>query len=389
MKTLDAFCGAGGASVGLHYAGLEPIGIDFNDDACRTHALNGFMTVRADLREYAFARGQFELVWGSPPCQPWSAGGSHGGGLDPRDCIPAWLTMIDTIRPRLLAMENVKGLTFKKNMPYLEWVLGELERFGYRIRWRVLNAADYGVPQARPRLIVIGRNDGEALYFPDKTNSVLDDDLFAEPWIPMGDALGWGPEVPAPAVAPGKDTNGGNRWRRDVERKMVGFPRKSDGTGDDVDIGGDSYRARDLQGVDQPSRAVTSKARSWKVYTGLDWKPGGDRFDAQAIEADKPAPTVGTKAGGQWWSDRPATVVQGDPRIFTPGGHRANDGRNNDAMVTRADCVRVSNDELATLQSFPPGYNFYGTRTSVARQIGNAVPPPLAYAVVRALIDNY
>lgn len=364
MKTLDAFCGAGGASVGLHYAGLVPIGIDFNDDACRTHALNGFMTVRADLRAYAFARGQFELVWGSPPCQPWSAGGSHFGATDPRDCIPAWLAMIDTIRPRLLAMENVKGLTFKKNMPYLEWVVSELESFGYRVRWRVLNAADFGVPQARPRLIMIGRNDGQPLVFPDKTNSVLDDDLFAEPWIPMGDALGWGDEQP-----------------------MVGFPRKSDNVGDDIDIDGEAYRARDLSTGDAPSRAVTGKARSWQVYTGLDWKTGGDRFDAQSVPAGKPAPTVGAKAGGQWWSDRPATVVQADPRVFTPGGHRANDGRNNEKMVTRADCVKVTNVELATLQSFPPGYKFVGTNTSVARQIGNACPPPLTYAVVRALVE--
>jgi DNA (cytosine-5)-methyltransferase 1 len=131
---------------------------------------------------------------------------------------------------------------------------------------------------------------------------------------------------------------------------------------------------------------VTSKARSWKVYTGLDWKAGGDRFDAQSIEADKPSPTVGARAGGQWWHNRPATVVQADPRIFTPGGHRANDGRNNDKMVTRADCVKVTNDELAALQAFPAGYEFVGTMTSVARQIGNSVPPPMAYAVVNALL---
>lgn len=387
MKTLDAFCGAGGVSAGLAELGLDPIGVDFDADACRSHALNGFLTIRADLRRFFVRRGQFELVWGSPPCQPWSAGGSHRGAADPRDCIPAWLTMIDTIRPRLLAMENVKGLTFKKNKPYLDWIVETLESLGYRVRWRVLNAADYGVPQSRPRFILIGRDDGGPLHFPDKMNSVLRDDLFAEPWIPMGEALGWGPEMPAPAVAPGKDINGGNRWRRAVERKMVGFPRRADGTGETIDIDGDDYRARDLRAVDEPSRAVTSKARSWKVYTGLDWKPGGDRFDAQSIDAEAPAPTVGTKAGGQWWHDRPATVVQADPRVFTPGGHRANDGRNNEKMVTRADCVKVSNDELAALQGFPPGYQFVGTMTSVARQIGNACPPPLAAAVVRSLFS--
>lgn len=388
MKTLDAFCGAGGASVGLHYAGLDPVGIDFDADACATHALNGFLTIRADLRSYAFFRGSFELVWGSPPCQPWSAGGSHGGFRDPRDCIPAWLTMIDAIRPRLLVMENVKGLTFKKNATYLGWVIQTLENLGYWVRWRVLNAADYGVPQSRPRFILIGRNDGKRPEFPEIINSKLEDDLFAEPWIPMGEALGWGPEVPAPTVAPGKDVNGGKRWRESVDRKMVGFPRKSDGTGDDVDIGGDSYRARDLTSIDGPSKAVTSKARSWKVYTGLDWKAGGDRFDAQSRGADQPSPTVSTHSHSQWWHTRPATVIQADPRVFTPGGHRANDGRNNDAMVTRADCVKVTNDELAALQSFPEGYEFVGTMTSAARQIGNSVPPPLAYAVISTLLER-
>lgn len=115
---------------------------------------------------------------------------------------------------------------------------------------------------------------------------------------------------------------------------------------------------------------------------------GGGMAPTIRVPMGRPSPSVTAKAGGQWlWCfERPATVVQGDPRIFSPGGHIANDGRDNSKMVGRSEnAIRVELHELAALQDFPDAYPFQGTKTQRARQIGNAVPPTLAEVIVRAV----
>jgi DNA (cytosine-5)-methyltransferase 1 len=94
---------------------------------------------------------------------------------------------------------------------------------------------------------------------------------------------------------------------------------------------------------------------------------------------DRPAPSVTGKAGGQWVFNRPATTVAGDARIAQPGHHDWGNGRVN------GDGIKVELWELGALQGFPKDYPWQGTKTEQARQIGNAVPPPLAAAVLGCL----
>lgn len=364
MRVYDLFCGAGGASTGLRALGIKSIGIDKWELACKSHQANGHTTICADIETFPW-HGSCDLLWGSPPCQPFSAGGKQLGSEDERDGMPAFQRAILELSPPVLFMENVKGLASKVNAWYLHDFCRFLRGLGYEYDWKVLNAADYGVPQTRMRVFLVARRDGKKIRWPEQTHFEEPGLLDGEKWVSMGDALGW---------------NG-----------KVGFPRK-----DDTGTSEDGYRERDWWETDGPSPIVTGKTRSWvRLNTGKDWKPGGTRADAQTIEADRPAPTVSSSGGGAgiWWKERPATTVSGDARI-NPPGHRINaddiaSGRVQRTRSTYSDragteAERVTVVEAATLQGFPAGYVFVGSQTAQFMQIGNAVPPIMAQLLVGA-----
>jgi site-specific DNA-cytosine methylase len=143
--------------------------------------------------------------------------------------------------------------------------------------------------------------------------------------------------------------------------------------------------------VERPAPTITAAAiekDQWVLRTGANSMKHSRRSDdvvPYERDVDRPAPVVDKKAS-QWVFERPATVVQGDPRIFSPGGHLANDGRDNSKMVGRSEnAIRVELHELAALQDFPDEYPFQGNKTQKARQIGNAVPRTLARVIVEAV----
>jgi DNA (cytosine-5)-methyltransferase 1 len=276
----DLFCGAGGASLGLHQAGYDVLGFDNWELAVESHIANGLPAILADLTIHDWSvYATPDLLWASPPCQPFSAAGKQLGPDDKRDCVPDFIFAARALgRPPVLVMENVQGLTFKKHEEYLGWVLLMLEDLGYAVEWKVLNAADYGVPQTRKRFILIARNDGVAIKWPDPTHSKNGNDL--KPWVTMAEALGWG-------------------------------------------FG------------DGPARAICGNRRPRWCYEG-------------------PGRTIGTTVGH----------VGGKQT----GGH-----------------INLSLEEAATLQGFPAGFVFLGNVTQRSRLVGNAVPPPLARAIVEGL----
>lgn len=363
----DLFCGAGGASVGLaRHGGV--LGFDFWADACTTHLTNGHPTIQADLNtidwsDYAVP----DVLWASPPCQPFSAAGKQAGVDDPRDGLPAFLRAVQALLPPIICMENVKGLTHRTHLHLLGRYLDALEGLGYAVDWRVLNTADFGVPQTRERLILIARRDGGPLVWPRPTHAKVPGGLFDDelPWVSMADALGWS--------------------------GTVGFSRRADGKGAATEDGPDKEK---LGG--SAARAALYKERDegrWVLNTGKDWKKGGTRMDAQQIPVEEPSPTVNGANGGAsiwWFHERPATTVSGDPRI-NPPGHKRNQadddaGRTHYNGCDGKEAIRVTAEEAAILQGFPPGYVFTGSRTSQFQQIGNAVPPRLADVVVGALL---
>lgn len=363
----DLFEGAGGATVGLKAAGLDVLGFELWDVAVETARANGHTVVQADLNDIDWStvvaeHGKPDLLWASPPCQPFSSAGLQLGVKDMRDGTPAFLRAVSELLPAFVVMENVKGLTFSKHRWYLDSIVSHLQLEGYEVEWGVLNCANFGVPQTRQRLILIARRDGGPLRWPTPTHARTPGLLGELPWVSMAEALGWS--------------------------GTVGFPRRADDKGEATE---DGYRARDFHDTASPSPMVTGKARSWVLNTGRDWKKGGSRDDAQQIPLDQPAPTVGG-VDSQWQWRRPATTVSGDPRI-NPPGHKINQadreaGRTHYNGRDGKEAVRVSVAEAATLQGFPDGYVFTGSRTAQFQQVGNAVPPRLAEVVVRALVEE-
>ena len=175
LTSIDLFCGAGGLSLGLERAGFRPVlGLDLNRDACATYR-RAFQETEVlqesitgiDFREW---RG-VDLIAGGPPCQPFSNGGKRLAANDSRDMLPEFVRAVNEALPRAFIMENVAGLLAERNRAYFESVLATIcDRYTI-LPPRIVNAADYGVPQKRIRVMVIGFLKGR-VDFPAPTHSI-------------------------------------------------------------------------------------------------------------------------------------------------------------------------------------------------------------------------
>ena len=224
MNSIELFAGAGGLGLGIEKAGFDhSLVIERDPDACATVRLN-FSRQRnghspwplheIDVRHFDFSRftDKVELVSGGPPCQPFSIGGRHQGFNDSRDMFPEAARVVRTVCPKAFIFENVRGLLRRSFAKYFEYVilqltypeivsvkhedwtghLSRLERhhtkgqyrgLHYRVAFRLVNAADYGVPQKRERVVIVGfRSDiGEHWSFPPATHS--EDALLFAQWV--------------------------------------------------------------------------------------------------------------------------------------------------------------------------------------------------------------
>ncbi len=177
IRVLDLFAGAGGLALGFEAQGFETIGLEMDKDCCATYKQN----LHGECYEtYITTKTNFpkaDVIIGGPPCQPFSVRGKQQGIRDDRNGFPAFIKAVKILRPKIFVIENVRGILYR-NKPYLEKVLGELKRLGYKIEYDVFNAVDYGVPQNRQRIIIVGHKG--RFSFPQKL----------ETRITAGEALG-------------------------------------------------------------------------------------------------------------------------------------------------------------------------------------------------------
>lgn len=336
---ISVFSGAGGLDLGVEAAGFTvTAAVEVDEDAADTMEKNfdGLVSpvIRRDIfqvstRELLHAAGlrgreRPQLLVGGPPCTPFSKSGFwldwKRAGLDPdASLLQAYTRVLAEARPRAFILENVYALTYqnKASRPAFERLLAEIDAAGYHCSWAVLNAADYGVPQLRPRLFVIGTPKGTCL-----------------------------PELPQP-------THGG-QW----ERRSTGGGRPHVTAGEAL---------TGLVTSPEPEEVLRG---TWAHL--LPDIPPGDNYLYYTPERGHPAPVFRWRS--RYWSfllklspGRPSPTIQAQPGPNVGPFHWEN--------------RRLRVPELRRLFTFPDDFDFVGRRRSVQAQIGNSVPPLLAQQV--------
>lgn len=284
-KVIDLFAGCGGLALGFEAAGYETIGFEMDSAASQTYRDNLAGECLTVTLETKFDYPDAAIIIGGPPCQPFSVGGHQMGIEDARDGFPIFIDAVKKVRPKLFIFENVRGLLYS-NKWYFELIIRELQKLGYIVDYQLLNAVNYGVPQNRERLFVIGHRAN--FDFPQKKASK----------VTVQEAIG--------------DT----MWTAPPESKFLNA--------------------------------------SMNQYV-LKYEKASFCINPRDLYPDKPARTL---------TCRNLAGATGDMQRV-----KLEDGRRR----------RLIHSEAARLQSFPDWFKFFGNETQKFNQIGNAVPPLLAY----------
>lgn len=159
FRSLEICAGAGGQALGLERAGFEPAAlVEIDAHCCTTLRTNrpAWPVVECDLHGFdAGGIGDVDLIAGGVPCPPFSKAGKQLGNADERDLFPAALKLIDSVRPRAVMLENVRGFLDPVFGEYRENLGATLHKMGYSVDWKLVNASDFGVSQLRPRVVIV------------------------------------------------------------------------------------------------------------------------------------------------------------------------------------------------------------------------------------------
>ena len=337
---IDLFSGAGGLALGLKRAGFDlRAAVEFNTWAAKTYRNNvGNHLLETDIHTLEveellqFAKlkqGECDLLAGGPPCQGFSVQ-RRGSDEDPRnDLVLQYLRFVEGVKPRFFLMENVSGLMSKRGRPFLDAVISRVSELGYVTRLEKLEAAGFGVPQLRKRVILIGElspNGRTCFQYPSPNTSPSE-------YQTVRQAIG---DLPSPP-ADGSPHPGIPNHAREARLSALNIERLKH-----IPPGGGR---QDLpEHLQLPCHINNPSHRHVDVYGRLEW--------------DKPSGTI---------TARFDSFTRG--RFAHPVEHRS-----------------ITLREGARLQTFPDDFHFEGNREEVAKQIGNAVPPLLAECLGRAIM---
>jgi DNA (cytosine-5)-methyltransferase 1 len=159
LTSIEICAGAGGQAIGLEQAGFEHSAlVEIDNACCATLRLNrsNWVVHEEDLNQFSGVPYKgVDLLAGGLPCPPFSVAGKQLGINDERNLFPAALRLVDEIRPRAIMIENVRGFLDAVFEDYRAKLRRQLEKLGYHADWRILNASDFGVPQLRPRVLIV------------------------------------------------------------------------------------------------------------------------------------------------------------------------------------------------------------------------------------------
>jgi DNA (cytosine-5)-methyltransferase 1 len=152
---LDLFAGCGGLALGFEAAGFQTHGFERDKDCCDTYVKNLHGKCEQVMLEPGVDLPKAPVVIGGPPCQPFSVGGHQKGLKDSRDGFPAFIDVVKRLQPEIWLFENVRGMLYS-NKWYFDEILEEFKSLNYIVEFKLLNAVNFGVPQNRERIIVVG-----------------------------------------------------------------------------------------------------------------------------------------------------------------------------------------------------------------------------------------
>lgn len=224
FTSIEICAGAGGQALGLELAGFRHVAlVEIDEWACATLRANrpAWPVLRRDVRRFVSdlepeRYGPVDLVAGGVPCPPFSVAGRQMGNLDDRDLFPVALELVDRLQPDGVMLENVRGLLSPRFEDYRGQVQARLASLGYWSQWKLLNASDFGVPQLRPRAILVALRPGAARMFEWPTGvrttatvgEVLRDSMAANGW-PNAEAWAAAADEIAPTLVGGSHRHGG------------------------------------------------------------------------------------------------------------------------------------------------------------------------------------
>ncbi len=177
FNSVEICSGAGGQALGLEQAGFQHRAlVEADAHACNTLRANRpqWNVVEEDLRAWnPVGYEGVDLLAGGVPCPPFSKAGKQLGSSDERDLFPRAIELVDTLRPRAVMLENVRGLLDSTFQDYRSEIEQQIQRLGYNAEWKLLNACDFGVPQLRPRVLFVAiREDGGPFAWPTPDEGV-------------------------------------------------------------------------------------------------------------------------------------------------------------------------------------------------------------------------
>ncbi len=345
---IDLFAGVGGLSYPFHRNDNFKV-IAANEilkEPAKAYLMNNPETrmYNMDISEFSVKQvfkdtgeNRVDIVLGGPPCQSYSTAGKRDL-KDPRtELFKEYYRILQECQPKLFIFENVSGmLSIKKGSLFIK-MLYMFENIGYTVQYKILNAVDYGVPQVRKRVIVIGTKDNIHFEFPETTHG--DGKI---PFLTVSDAISDLPFIKTGEIS--------NKYAMHPQNEYQKHMRK------------------ESNGLLSDHSAPKNNERLLKIMELLP--DGGTPNDLP----EKLRPTSGfDNTYSRLWWNRPSTTITRN--LGTPSSARCVHPRTPRPLTTR---------EGARLQSFPDSFKFYGSRGKKNLQIGEAVPPILS----KALLNN-
>lgn len=342
---IDLFAGVGGLSYG--FANNENFEIvlanEYEKDIAKAYSLNHpkVKMINDDIRnltdeilKQALKEKKIDIIVGGPPCQSYSTLGKRQ--MDDRaHLFEEYCRILSIIRPKLFLFENVSGLMSMQGGHLIELIKDEFRKLGYSVKSKLLNAVDYGVPQHRERVILVGMLNQNTFEYPRCTHGPN-----LRPYLTVEDAFSDLPQL--------KSGEGNTHYATGPLNSFQVFLRQN---------------CAKLE----ENTAPKNGDHLIKIMQSLP--DGGSKDDLP--EEIRPKSGYGNTYAKMWWKKPAPTVTR---NFATPSSSRCVHPRDSRALTTR---------EGARLQSFPDNYKFYGSRSMKNLEIGNAVPPLLSVALAK------